>query len=49
MPSLIRFLAVVGLLAALAYGAIYSLANFVEPTSREMTVTIPRDVLTKPR
>jgi hypothetical protein len=49
MPSLIRFLAVVGVLVALVYGAIYALASFVEPTSREMTITIPRDVLTKPR
>lgn len=49
MPSLIRFLVVVGLLVGLVYAAIYALASFVEPTSREMTVTIPRDVLTKPR
>jgi cobalamin synthase len=49
MPSLIRFLVVVGLLVGLVYGAIFALANFIEPTSREMTVTIPRDVLNKPR
>jgi hypothetical protein len=49
MPSLIRFLVVVGVLIALVYGAIFALARFVEPTSREMTITIPRDLLTKPR
>ncbi len=49
MPSLFRFLAVVGLLIGLVYGAIYALASFVEPTQREITITVPRDVLNKPR
>jgi hypothetical protein len=49
MPSLFRFLLVIGVLVGLCYGAIYALATFVEPTSREMTVTVPRDVLNKPR
>ena len=49
MPSLIRFLLVVGVLIGLVYGVIYALASFIEPTPREMTITIPRDVLTKPR
>jgi hypothetical protein len=49
MPSLLRFLVVVGVLAGLIYGAIYALASFVEPTPREITVTVPRDILTKPR
>jgi phage shock protein PspC (stress-responsive transcriptional regulator) len=49
MPSLVRFLVVVGVLVGLVYAAIYALAIFVEPTSREMTITIPRDLLTKPR
>jgi len=49
MPSLFRFLAVVGLLIGLAYGAIFALASFVEPTQREITITVPRDVLNKPR
>ena len=49
MPSLLRFLAVVGLLIGLVYGAIFALASFVEPTQREMTITVPRDVLNKPR
>lgn len=49
MPSLIRFLVIVGMLVGLVYGAIYALGSFIEPTPREMTVTIPREVLTKPR
>ena len=38
-----------GLLVGLIYGAIYALASYVEPTPREMTVTVPRDILAKPR
>jgi hypothetical protein len=49
MPSLFRFLAVVAVLAGLGYGLIYALATLVEPTPREMTITIPREVLMKPR
>ncbi len=49
MPSLFRFLAVVAVLAGLCYGLIYALATLVEPTPREMIITIPREVLTKPR
>jgi hypothetical protein len=49
MPSLFRFLVAVGLLVGLIYGAIYALASYVEPTPREMTVTVPRDILAKPR
>jgi len=49
MPSFFRFLIVVGLLAGLVYGGVYSLARFVEPQPREMVVTIPYDRLTKHR
>ena len=41
MPSLIRFLIVIGVLAALAWGGMYALVRFVEPQPREMTQTIP--------
>jgi hypothetical protein len=47
MPSLFRFLTVVAIIAAIAYGAIFALANFVTPKSREMTVTIPPDKFQK--
>ncbi len=43
MPSLMRFLAVVAILAGLVYAAIWSLANLVEPQTRDMSVTIPQD------
>jgi hypothetical protein len=49
MPSLFRFLIVVGVLFGLLYGIIFALATFIEPMPREITVTIPRDILTKPR
>jgi len=47
MPSLFRFLTVVAVIAGVIYGAIYALANFVGPKSREMTVTIPPDKFLK--
>jgi hypothetical protein len=47
MPSLFRFLAVVAVIVVVVYGAIYALANFVKPSSREMTVTIPPDKFIK--
>ncbi|WP_035722523.1 hypothetical protein [Bradyrhizobium sp. ARR65] len=47
MPSLFRFLTVAAIIGAIAYGAIYALANFVNPKPREMTVTIPPDKFLK--
>jgi len=47
MPSLFRFLAVVAVIVGIIYGAIYALANFVNPKPREMTVTIPPDKFLK--
>jgi hypothetical protein len=43
MPSLFRFLTVVAILCAAIYGGLYSLANFVQPKPREITVAIPPD------
>ena len=43
MPSLFRFLTVVGIIAGIGYGVVFALANFVNPKPREMTVTIPPD------
>jgi hypothetical protein len=40
MPTLIRFLTVVGLLAGLFYGSMFVLANFFEPQQHEMTKSI---------
>jgi hypothetical protein len=47
MPSLIRFLAVIGILAGLVYAGLWALAHFVEPQPREMTITIPQERLGK--
>jgi hypothetical protein len=47
MPSLFRFLTVVGVIAGVIYGALFALANFVTPKPREMTVTIPADTFLK--
>jgi hypothetical protein len=47
MPSLFRFLVVLGVLGGLTYGAIFALATFVNPKPREITVTIPPDKFLK--
>lgn len=47
MPSLFRFLIAVGVIGGIAYGVVYALANFVTPTPREMTVTVPPDKFLK--
>ena len=49
MPSLLRFLTVIGIIFGVCYGVIYALATFVDPKPREITVTIPQDRLTKHR
>jgi len=46
MPSLIRFLTVLGLLAGLFYGSMFVLANFFEPQQHEMTKAV-KDVKVK--
>jgi hypothetical protein len=40
MPSLLRFLSVLAILCAIVYGGLYSLANFVQPKPREISVFI---------
>jgi len=47
MPSLFRFLTVLAVIGNNIYGALYALANFVNPKQREMTVTIPPDKFLK--
>ena len=47
MPSLFRFLTVVAVIGGLVYGAIFALANFVNPKPREMTINIPPDKFLK--
>jgi hypothetical protein len=40
MPSLIRFLVVVGVLGAVVYGGLYVMAVFFEPEPRETSTTV---------
>ncbi len=48
MPSLFRFLVIVGILAGLGYLAVFSLATFVKYQPREIVVTVPPDKFVKP-
>jgi hypothetical protein len=48
MPSLVRFLTVIAIAAAI-YAGLYSLAHFVHPKPREISVTIPPDKFFKNR
>ena len=41
LPSLVRFLIWIGVIAGLAYGAMLALVTFVEPQQREMSATVP--------
>jgi hypothetical protein len=41
MPSLIRLLTIVAILCAVVYGGLYSLAHFVQPSPRQMSIYIP--------
>jgi hypothetical protein len=47
LPSLIRFLVIVAILAGLIYGGRIALVTFVEPQPREMTQTLPANKLNK--
>ena len=49
MPSLLRFLAVVGIIAGIGYGVIFALAYLVDPKPREISVTVPADRFYKQR
>jgi hypothetical protein len=41
LPTLFRFLAVIGVLAGLGFGAMLALATLVQPEQREMTAPVP--------
>lgn len=47
MPSLIRFLLGLALVAALVYAGMLALVTFVEPQPRDMSQTIPPSRLNK--
>lgn len=41
MPSVIRFLLVIGILAAMSYGGLYALAIYLEPPQTEVKKLVP--------
>jgi hypothetical protein len=47
MPTLFRLLTILSIVAALGYGAVWLLANYLEPASRSITITIPQDRIGK--
>jgi hypothetical protein len=47
MPSLFRFLVLMGLLGGIGYVTVFSLATFVQYKPREIVVTIPPDKFIK--
>lgn len=47
MPTLIRILVVLAVLAGAVYAGLWWLANKVEPAQREITVTVPADKIGK--
>ena len=49
MPSLLRFLSVIAIVAAVIYAGLYALAHFVQPKPREITVSIPPEKFFKNR
>ena len=42
MPTLIRLIIILLFLAGLAYGAMFALVTFVEPSPKEVTIRIPQ-------
>lgn len=45
MPSFIRFLVVLAVIAGAVYGGMVALVTFVEPNPREMSVRVPNERL----
>jgi hypothetical protein len=45
VPTLFRFFATLAILAGLVFAGMFALATFVEPTPREMSVSIPASKL----
>lgn len=45
MPTLIRLISFIVILAGLIYGSMYALATFVHPNKGEMSVRIPAEKL----
>jgi hypothetical protein len=41
MPSLFRFLTVLGILGALVFGGLYAMGLLLEPEQRDMSTSVP--------
>jgi hypothetical protein len=46
MPTLFRFLMIIGVIVGIVYGAMFALVTFVEPKKGEMTVRVPLEKVT---
>lgn len=47
MPTLFRLLFILGVIVAIVWGAMFSLATFVKPNVAEMSVRIPPERLSR--
>ena len=47
MPTLFRFLVIIGVFVGIVYGAMFGLVTLVEPKKGELTVRVPLDKLGK--
>jgi hypothetical protein len=47
MPSLLRFLGIIGVIVGTIYAGMFALAHFYDPAPREITVSVPPDRLSK--
>ncbi len=45
MPSLFRFLVMIGFLVGIVYATMFALVTFVDPTPREISVRVPAERL----
>lgn len=45
MPSLFRFLVMIGFIVGVVYAAMFALVTFVDPEPREISVRVPADRL----
>lgn len=49
MPTLIRLIVILAILAGIVYGGMFALVQYVEPRTGEMTVRIPADKINPAR
>lgn len=47
MPTLVRFLSICAVIAALVYGTMIALVTFVQPVERDVTIRVPADRVNK--